>query len=49
MTIIEAKRIKDAFYRKSAPTEEDVFLFTEALRYLIEVTKDPRSMLELGG
>ncbi len=49
MTIIEAKRIKDAFYGKSAPTEEDIFLFTEALNYLIEETKNPHYMLELGG
>lgn len=49
MTIIEAKRIKDSFYAKSAPTDEDVFLFTEALNYLIEETKNPRYMLELGG
>lgn len=49
MTVIEAKRIKDAFYTKSAPTEEDVFLFTEAMDYLIEETKEPRYMLELGG
>ena len=49
MTIAEAKRVESAFYEKSAPTEEDVFLFTEALNYLIEETKDPGYMLELGG
>ncbi|MCF0136703.1 MAG: sel1 repeat family protein [Lachnospiraceae bacterium] len=49
MTITEANRIKSAFYRKSAPTEEDVFIFTEALNYLIEETKDPHYMMELGG
>ena len=49
MTITEAGRIVSSFYGKSAPDEEDVFLFTEALGYLIEETKDPRYMLELGG
>lgn len=49
MTVAEANRIKNAFYGKSAPTEEDVFLFTEALDYLIEETKNPQYMMELGG
>ena len=49
MTISEAKRIKDAFYRKSVPSEEDVFIFTEALSFLIEETSNPNYMLELGG
>lgn len=49
MNINEAKKIRDAFYAKSAPTEEDIFLFTEAMEVLIEETKEPRYMLALGG
>lgn len=49
MTISEANGIKDAFYGKRNPSEDDIFLFTEALTYLIEETKDPHYMMELGG
>ena len=48
MTILEARRICKNFYRLSNPDEEDLFLFTEALDYLISETKNPRYMLELG-
>lgn len=33
MTIAEAKRIEREFYRKPKPTEDDIFLFTEAMDY----------------
>lgn len=49
MTITEAMRIKDEFYEKSNPSEDDVFLFTEAMQFLIEETKDPNHMMHLGG
>ena len=48
MTVIEAKRIVREFYDKSNPTEDDRFLFTEAMRFLIEETKDSNAMLNLG-
>lgn len=49
MTLNEAKSIARAFHGKSNPSEDDVFIFTEALAYLIEETKNPAYMLELGG
>lgn len=49
MTIAEAKRIEREFYRKPKPTEDDIFLFTEAMDYIIETTKDPQAMMSLGG
>lgn len=48
MTITEARRACRKFYAITRPSEEDQFLYTEALRYLIEETKDPQVMLELG-
>jgi len=48
MTVIEAKRICSDYYGKTRPTEEETFLYTEALRYLIEEQKDPGRMVELG-
>ena len=49
MTINEAHKICEDFYRLSNPNDEDRFLVTEALDYLITETKDPGYMLELGG
>ena len=49
MTIPEAKRIQRDFYRLINPTEEDRFLFAEALDYLITETKDSDYMVDLGG
>ena len=49
MTIREAMKICNDFDRKTNPSEEEAFLFTEAARFLIEETKDPRAMLHLGG
>ena len=48
MTILEAKRICEDFYRLTNPDDEDRFLMAEALDYLITETKDPGYMLELG-
>ena len=49
MTVTEAHRIIDDFYGLSNPSEEDVFIFTEALNYLIQEKNDPQAMMELGG
>ena len=49
MTILEARRVCSDYYNKTNPTEEDTFLYTEALKYLIEETKDSDYMVELGG
>lgn len=47
MTITEAKRILEDYYDKPVPDENDEFLFTEALEFLITETKDPKYMTEL--
>ena len=49
MTISEAERIKRSFYRIEQPTEDDIFLFTEAMEFLIDKKHDPNDMLDLGG
>ena len=49
MTIAEARRIERDFYDNPNPTEDDVFLFTEAMDYIIQATKDPQAMMSLGG
>jgi TPR repeat protein len=49
MTVTEAHRIIDDFYGLSNASEEDVFIFTEALNYLIQEKNDPHAMMELGG
>lgn len=49
MTIIEARRICTDYYYKTNPSEEDTFLYTETLRFLIEEAKDADYMVELGG
>lgn len=49
MTILEARNIRKEYYNNTNPSEEDTFLFTEALKYLIEETKDSNYMVELGG
>lgn len=48
MTISEANRICREFYNKTNPTEDDRFLYAEALDFLIKETKDPDYMVELG-
>ena len=49
MTVQEAQKIGDDYENKSVHTEEDDFLFTEALGVLIAENKDPRDMMWLGG
>lgn len=48
MTIFEAQQIVRKFYQKNEP-QEDEFIFTEAMQFLIQETKDPRYMMDLGG
>lgn len=48
MTIPEAKKICDHYYEITNPGEEDRFLYTEALNYLISETKNPDYMNDLG-
>ncbi len=45
----EANIIRHNFDRISEPTEEEIFLYTEAMDYLIREDKDPHAMLDLGG
>ena len=49
MTVLEARRICSNYYYKTHPSEEDTFLYTEALRFLIDEAKDADYMVELGG
>ena len=49
MTVTEAKRIIRNYYRITTPSSEESFLYTEALSFLIEETRDPKAMVELGG
>jgi len=49
MTISEARKIVRSFYDNNNPTDDDEFIFIEALEFLIKETADPRYMMELGG
>lgn len=49
MDISQAKQILYDFRNNPEPSEDDVFMYTEALGYLIHETHDPRYMIELGG
>ena len=49
MTVSEARHIVRMFDENMVPAEEDVFLYTEALGFLIEEEHDPKDMLALGG
>ena len=49
MTIDEARKIASEFDENKNPSEEEVFLFTEAMNYLIEELHEPNDMLYLGG
>lgn len=49
MTIPEAGKICQDFYNLTNPTEDDEFIFTEAMRFLIDETKNSDYMVELGG
>ena len=49
MTVQEAEQIVRSFDENRKATEEDVFMFTEALGFLIEERHDPADMMYLGG
>ncbi len=49
MTIEEAREIERDFLGKSNPTEDEIFLFTEAMDFLITEENDPKDMMQLGG
>ena len=49
MDISEAKSIRRNFEQTDDPSEEEIFLYTEAMDYLIRETADPEAMLDLGG
>ncbi len=49
MTVLEAKKVCREYYENTRPSEEDTFLYTEALQFLIEETKESSYMVELGG
>ena len=48
MTISEAHKIAQDYFDKEAPTEDDFFMLTEALDFLIDATHDSGYMLDLG-
>lgn len=49
MTVEEAKRIAESFDENHNPSQEEVFMFTEAMNFLIEENHDPKDMMYLGG
>ncbi|MCR5118960.1 MAG: hypothetical protein K6B44_04990 [Lachnospiraceae bacterium] len=49
MTVKEAREYANGFESRATNTEEEEFLYIEAMRFLIEEEKDPRDMMWLGG
>lgn len=49
MTVAQARKIEKEFYENPNPTQDDAFIFTEAMGYIIETLKDPYAMMSLGG
>lgn len=49
MTIEEAKKIKHDFDKNQTPTDEDKFMYTEGMDFLIKETGESYYMMELGG
>ena len=49
MTTKEARKIAESFDKNHNPSEDDVFMFTEAMNFLIEEEHDPGDMMYLGG
>ncbi|MCR5608131.1 MAG: hypothetical protein K6G26_03630 [Lachnospiraceae bacterium] len=49
MTIKEAENIAMKFDKNNNPSEEEVFMFTEAMEFLIEELHRPKDMMYLGG
>ena len=48
MDIACAMKTVQGYWDITNPSEEDDFIYTEALSYLIEETKDPKYMCEMG-
>jgi tetratricopeptide (TPR) repeat protein len=49
MTVKEARKIAESFDKNQNPSEDDIFMFTEAMNFLIEEEHDPGDMMYLGG
>lgn len=49
MTVNEARRLAARFNENKKLSEEDVFVFIEAMQFLIEEEHNPRDMMYLGG
>ena len=49
MTLAEAQKNLRNFYDITNPTEEDQFLYTESLEFLISKTNESQYMMQLGG
>lgn len=49
MTIEEARKIERDYYKISNPSDEDDFLYIEAMDYLITEENNPQDMMSLGG
>ena len=49
MTVKEARKIAASFDKNQNPSEDDIFMFTEAMNFLIEEEHDPGDMMYLGG
>jgi len=49
MTIKEARKIAQSFDENTNPSEEEIFMFTEAMKFLIEEEHNPADMMYLGG
>jgi tetratricopeptide (TPR) repeat protein len=49
MTVEEARRIEQEFYRVSNPDEEQEFMYIEAINFLIAEENKPEDMMSLGG
>ncbi|SFC66443.1 hypothetical protein [Butyrivibrio sp. YAB3001] len=45
MTVKEARKIVQDFNENKRITDEDEFMFIEAMNFLIEEEKDPRDMM----
>ena len=49
MTLKEAKEIRNEFADKQTFSDEELFVFSEAMDFLIEKEKNPADMMFLGG
>lgn len=49
MTVKEARLIEEEFYRISNPSEDQEFMYIEAMNFLIAEENNPDDMMHLGG